>query len=100
MYPEADIPAIQLSLVRGLEPVVHIETGKALHEIMNEKILVIGSGFSFHNMGAFLRDVNICKDQANDLFQEWLIETCTALQMQEKRERRLIHWEKASAVRY
>jgi len=34
MYPEADIPAIQISLVRWLEPVVHIEMGKALNELM------------------------------------------------------------------
>ena len=100
MYPEADIPTIQLSLVRGLEPVVHIEMGKALNELMSENILVIGSGFSFHNMGAFSRDGNISKDQANDLFQEWLIETCTAPLTQEEREKRLIHWEEAPAARY
>ena len=73
------MPAFQFSLVRGLEPVVHIAIGKALNEIMNKNILVIGFGFSFHNMRAFSRDRNIYKDQANDLFQEWLIETCTAL---------------------
>ena len=100
MYPEADIPTIQLSLVRGLEPVVHIEMGKALNELMSENILVIGSGFSFHNMGAFSRDGNINKDQANDFFQEWLIETCTAPLTQEERERRLIHWKEAPAARY
>jgi 4,5-DOPA dioxygenase extradiol len=59
MYPEADIPVIQLSLIRGLEPVAHIELGKALNEPMSENILVLGSGFSFHNMGAFSRDGNI-----------------------------------------
>ena len=100
MYPEADIPAIQLSLVRGLDPVVHIELGKALNELMGENILVIGSGFSFHNMGAFSWDGKIKIDQANDKFQEWLIETCAAPLTQEERVRRLIHWEEAPAARY
>lgn len=100
MYPEADIPAIQLSLVQGLEPVVHIEMGKALNELMYENILVVGSGFSFHNMRAFSRDGKISKDHANYLFQEWLIETCTTQLTQEERERRLIHWEKAPSARY
>ena len=100
MYPEADIPAIQLSLVQGLEPVVHIGMGKALNELMNENILVVGSGFSFHNMGAFSLDGNFNKDRANDLFQEWLIETCATPLPQEERERRLINWEKAPSARY
>ena len=100
MYPKANIPSIQLSLIRGLESVVHIEMGKALTGLMNENILVIGSGFSFHNMRAFSRDRNIDIDQANDLFQEWLIETCTAPLKKEERERRLIHWEEAPSARY
>ena len=73
--------------------------GKALNELMSENILVIGSGFSFHNMGAFSQDGNINKDQADELFQEWLIETCAAPLTQEERERRLIHWEEAPAAR-
>jgi len=55
MYPEANIPALQLSLLRGLNPAAHIALGKALRELMNENILVIGSGFSFHNQIAFFR---------------------------------------------
>ena len=50
MYPQANIPALQLSLLRGLNPAAHIALGKALRGLMDEKILVIGSGFSFHNM--------------------------------------------------
>ena len=77
-----------------------IEREKALNELMNENILVVGSGFSFHNMGAFSLDGNINKDRANDLFQEWLIETCATPLTQEERERRLINWEKAPSARY
>lgn len=100
MYPDANIPSIQVSLVSGLDPVIHMEMGKALRTLMNENILVIGSGFSFHNMRAFSWEGNSTIDQANDLFQDWLIETCTGSLSRTEREQRLILWEKAPAARY
>lgn len=53
MYPQADIPALQLSLQSGLAPDAHIAIGEALRDLQADKLLVIGSGFSFHNMSAF-----------------------------------------------
>jgi 4,5-DOPA dioxygenase extradiol len=100
MYPEADIPSLQLSLLRGLDPAAHIALGKALRGLMDENILVIGSGFSFHNMRAFSWDGMSASDPANDAFQNWLIETCTGLVSQSEREQRLIEWEKAPSARY
>jgi aromatic ring-opening dioxygenase catalytic subunit (LigB family) len=100
MYPEADIPSLQLSLLRGLNPAAHIKIGKALRELMTEKVLVIGSGFSFHNMGAFFGDSRLEPDARNDAFQQWLIQVCTGIDKQENREDRLIHWEKAPNARY
>jgi 4,5-DOPA dioxygenase extradiol len=58
MYPAADIPALQLSLLRGLDPMAHLALGKVLHALIDEDILVIGSGFSFHNMQAFAWERN------------------------------------------
>jgi aromatic ring-opening dioxygenase catalytic subunit (LigB family) len=100
MYPEADIPCLQLSLLRGLNPNAHINLGKALRELINENILVIGSGFSFHNLRAFSFQGTGVPDPANDAFQNWLIETCTGPLPQPERERRLIEWEKAPSARY
>ena len=54
MYPEADVPCIQLSLLNSLDPREHINIGNALSGLEYENLLVIGSGFSFHNMNAFL----------------------------------------------
>jgi 4,5-DOPA dioxygenase extradiol len=100
MYPQADIPSLQLSLLRGLDPAAHIALGKALHELMYENILVIGSGFSFHNMGAFSwRGIN-APDPANDAFQNWLSEVITGSIPQSERERLLIEWQKAPSARY
>ena len=100
MYPLADIPSLQLSLLRGLNPAAHIALGKALRELMNENILVIGSGFSFHNLGAFAWEGPYRPDPANDAFQNWLIETCTGPLPQSDRESRLIEWQKAPSARY
>jgi len=100
MYPDADIPSIQLSLVRGLDPSAHIAFGKTLSSLMHENILVIGSGFSFHNMNAFSWQGMGAADPANNAFQDWLIETCTGSLIESERLRRLIEWEKAPSAHY
>jgi 4,5-DOPA dioxygenase extradiol len=100
MYPEADIPCLQLSLIRGLDPSAHIKLGKALRELKNENILVVGSGFSFHNLRAFEWEGGGTPDPANDLFQNWLIEVCSGPIPQSEREKRLIDWEQAPSARY
>jgi 4,5-DOPA dioxygenase extradiol len=100
MYPQADIPSLQLSLLRGLNPGAHIALGKALRGLMSENILVIGSGFSFHNMGEFMWGGPAQPDPANDAFQDWLIETCTGPFAQSEREQRLIEWEQAPSAHY
>jgi len=100
MYPEADIPMLQISLIRGLSPQKHIALGKALRSLLDEKILVIGSGFSFHNMNAFSWDHTKEDDPKNDAFQSWLIDVCAGTHAQKERERQLIEWDKAPHARY
>jgi 4,5-DOPA dioxygenase extradiol len=100
MYPKANIPCLQLSLLHNLNPAAHIALGKALRELMKENILVIGSGFSFHNMRAFSWQGGGAPDAANDAFQNWLIEVCAGPISQSEREKRMIEWEKAPSARY
>ncbi len=100
MYPDADIPSLQLSLLRGLDPAAHIALGKALRAFAAENILVIGSGFSFHNMRAFSWQGEDTPDPANDAFQDWLIEVNTGPASQAEREQRMIEWQKAPSARY
>jgi 4,5-DOPA dioxygenase extradiol len=90
MYAEADIPSLQLSLLRGLDPIAHLDLGTALRDLINENILVIGSGFSFHNMRAFSWHGPNEPDPENDAFQDWLIEVCTGPLSQGEREKRLL----------
>ncbi len=49
-YPDQDMPSMQLSLVRGLDPTTHIELGQALAPLRDEDVLLVGSGLSYHNL--------------------------------------------------
>ncbi len=100
MFPKADIPAMQLSLLHNLDSSAHIALGKALRGLIAENILVIGSGFSFHNMEAFSwQGINI-PDPDDEAFQNWLIEVCSDTVSQSEREHRLVEWQKAPSARY
>jgi 4,5-DOPA dioxygenase extradiol len=100
MYPHADIPSLQLSLLRGLNPSMHMALGKGLRDLMNENILIIGSGFSYHNLNAFSWEGINTPDQANEDFQNWLIDVCTGPIPQSEREQHLIDWQKAPSGRH
>jgi len=100
MYPKADTPSLQISLLSGLDPVAHITLGNALRKLMQENILVIGSGFSFHNMRAFSWQGSPKPDPSNDAFQNWLIEVVIKSPTQKEREQQMIEWEKAPSARY
>jgi len=100
MYPDADIPTVQMSLLRNLDPVSHLNLGKALRPLMAQNILVLGSGFSFHNIGAFSWHGKAAPDPRNEAFQNWLIDCCTGALSESERERRLSAWEEAPHARY
>lgn len=101
MYPEAQIPCLQLSLLQGLAAETHILLGKSLSALKQKNILILGSGFSFHNMQAFMINRRGVQDSRNEAFQQWLIDTCTDPHIPEReRESRLANWESAPFARY
>lgn len=101
MYPQASIPCVQLSLVRGLDPAAHIRLGKALSGLKHNRLLIIGSGFSFHNMRAFFTPPTQESQALNEAFENWLMETCANPDMDEaERELNLVKWEQAPGARY
>ena len=96
LYPDADIPTTQLSLLSSLSSREHWNMGEALRPLLDENILFIGSGFSFHNMRLFFQD----DDKQNHAFQEFLINTCAADLPISKREEALVAWQQAPYARY
>lgn len=53
MYPDADIPVLQISMPT-LDPVALFQIGKRLSPLRDQGVLIVGSGFSTHN----LREMN------------------------------------------
>ncbi len=50
LYPQADIPVVQISVQPGRTPREHYELGRALASLMDDDALVIGSGHMTHNL--------------------------------------------------
>jgi len=101
MFPDANIPCVQLSLLNNLDPKAHIQIGKALSELRNENVLIVGSGFSFHNMEAFFSQTLGAPDEKNEAFEHWLIDTCTNnVITANEREQKLTAWADAPFARY
>jgi len=93
IYPQADVPIVQLSLKHGLDPLTHLEVGRALAPLRDEGVLIIGSGLSFHNLRAF----NANGAAASHHFDTWLRDTMALAPAD--RAARLLDWESAPAAR-
>jgi aromatic ring-opening dioxygenase catalytic subunit (LigB family) len=94
MFPLADIPVVQLSLVNSLDPAVHLQAGRALVPLRDEGVLIIGSGMSFHNMRGY-GDPRF--GPISDEFDHWLTQTIEA--PWERRHQALLDWAEAPAAR-
>ena len=94
MFPDADIPVVQLSLRSDLDPQAHIEAGRALQGLRDEGVLVVGSGMSFHNMRGY-GDPRFAP--ISDEFDAWLSAAVEAPPAQ--RDLALQQWEQAPSAR-
>jgi len=102
MYPDASIPVIQLSMLSSLDPTAHIEMGAAIRSVALDDVLILGSGFTFHNMGAFGPANPVTgNDPDNEAFEAWLSDTMTSTEFPEfVRTHRLINWTEAPGARW
>ncbi len=79
MYPDADVPVVQLSMPT-LDPHRLFELGRRLAPLRDENVLIVGSGFTTHNLGWF--DPSAGPDAAppapSSEFDHWAAETVAA----------------------
>ena len=92
-FPAAEIPVVQLSLQRGLDPAIHLDIGRALKPLREQGVLIIGSGQTYHNMRGF---GNTGSDRQVEAFDAWLRRAITATGT---RNESLIDWERAPGAR-
>ena len=76
MYPQADIPVVQISLPSRQGPELQTRVGKALAGLRADGVLIIGSGSITHNLG----ELNWNGDSARvepwaQAFRDWMIDT-------------------------
>eukprot|EP00050_Salpingoeca_kvevrii_P015206 m.44633 g.44633 ORF g.44633 m.44633 type:complete len:308 (+) comp6205_c0_seq1:625-1548(+) len=76
LYPQADVPVVQVSLQSSLDPEAHVNMGKTLAPLRDEGYLIIGSGQATHNLGAGFEARSTQPDWARN-FVDWLEDVLT-----------------------
>ena len=77
MFPEADVPVLQVSMPT-LDPSQLFQLGRALAPLRDEGVLIVGSGFTTHNLREGVADVNGAAPQWGHEFDLWAKETVEA----------------------
>jgi aromatic ring-opening dioxygenase catalytic subunit (LigB family) len=94
MYPDANVPVVQVSMKRSFDPAEHLAMGRALAPLRDEGILIVGSGLSYHNL--LQRGPAAAEPAA--AFDAWLRRALLDATPEARRDA-LVHWDQAPAAR-
>jgi 4,5-DOPA dioxygenase extradiol len=101
VYPDADVPIVQLSLIKGLDAEQHIELGRCLAPLPGQNIAIVGSGMSFHNLQAVFAGERADYCAASNKFDAWLRKVVTDETLDEaNRAAILANWLAAPNARF
>jgi 4,5-DOPA dioxygenase extradiol len=81
LYPEADIPVVQLSVQTQLSPECHYRLGKLLAPLRDQGVLIIGSGSFTHDLSSYREYFHALHAPAPewvDTFANWMSEAIEA----------------------
>lgn len=95
LYPEAELPLVQLAMKADFDPAEHIRVGQLIAPLRDQGILIVGSGFSFHDIRSI---INGAGKAASATFDAWLDETLVDATPND-RLRRLVDWSSAPSAR-
>ncbi len=92
-FPAADLPVVQLSMLKSLDPAEHLALVRALAPLRDEGVFIVGSGDTFHNMRGF----GPAFLGPSTAFYGWLTDAVEA--SADERDRRLSAWATAPSAR-
>lgn len=95
LYPEAKLPLVQLSMKANFDPAEHIRVGELIAPLRDEGVLIVGSGFSFHDTRGIMSGTG---KASSATFDRWLNDTLVNATPDERRQR-LLDWSAAPAAR-
>ena len=93
-WPDAEVPVVQLAIKQSFDPEEHLAVGRALAPLRDDGVLILGSGFSYHN----LRLIGPAAAVPSAEFDDWLGTTIIDSTPAE-RTARLREWAKAPSAR-
>jgi aromatic ring-opening dioxygenase catalytic subunit (LigB family) len=83
LYPNGEMPIVQLSVKQDLDPQAHFSVGRLLAPLRDQGVVIIGSGSSFHNLA--LRGPAAIEPSRS--FDGWLQQTLLQTSIAERRQR-------------
>lgn len=94
LWPDADVPLLQLSLKAGLDAGTHLQVGRILASLRHAGILIIASGSSWHNLQQLGEPAHL-PSQEWDGWLDRALTACTGA----ARSRALLDWRNAPHAR-